>query len=207
MEEESIIITYESLYEILRREKFKEEIQELPKDFIKKVVNYLNDKAGIIETQEKKRSIFSGEVDRVKKEFLNIKKMIKELFERRERKIIDSAIMTARSGGQLNFKNLLDEEKIFIESFYKNLCEYQRGFMLNLLEGVMPSQPKELKRVSDNVKTKSLLKVTSAIPMFVGPDERIYGPFEAEDIISIPQEIKEVLIKRNKVEEMFNTLG
>ena len=107
MEEESIIITYESLYEILRREKFKEEIQELPKDFIKKVVNYLNDKAGIIETQEKKRSIFSGEVDRVKKEFLNIKKMIKELFERRERKIIDSAIMTARSGGQLNFKNLL----------------------------------------------------------------------------------------------------
>jgi len=63
MEEESIIITYESLYEILRREKFKEEIQDPPKDFIKKVVNFLNDKAGIIETQEKSVvSDFSGSI-------------------------------------------------------------------------------------------------------------------------------------------------
>ena len=43
------IITYEKLYETLRNEKYKNELQKLDSDFFNSVVRYLDEKRSIIE--------------------------------------------------------------------------------------------------------------------------------------------------------------
>ena len=76
------IITYETLYEILRREKYNQELQTLDKEFFKNTTTYLNEKESILESQKQKSSIFSAtEINKTKKQIENIKKYRK--FKRR----------------------------------------------------------------------------------------------------------------------------
>ena len=49
-----VIITYETLYELLRKEKIRTELQNLDPEFFKHVVTYLNDKEAILQSQSKK---------------------------------------------------------------------------------------------------------------------------------------------------------
>ena len=57
---ENTIITYETLYEILRREKSRPELQELDDSFYRNLVKYIEEKKAILESQRKKESIFTS---------------------------------------------------------------------------------------------------------------------------------------------------
>ena len=62
-----VIITYETLYELLRKEKYRTELQKLDPEFFKHVVTYLNEKEAIIASQSQKQNIFaSSELDKTK---------------------------------------------------------------------------------------------------------------------------------------------
>ena len=47
-----VIITYDTLYEILRREKFRNELQLLDVEFFDNVLSYLNEKSVILDSQK-----------------------------------------------------------------------------------------------------------------------------------------------------------
>ena len=40
------------------------------------------------------------------------------------------------------------------------------------------------------------------MPKFVGRDLEVYGPFEEEDIANLPGEIADILILKNRAEEI-----
>ena len=92
-----VVITYDTLYEILRREKFKKELQKLDDNFFDNTLNYLNDKSKIYESQKEKDSIFSSEFKKTEKTLENTKKILKELYEKRESKIIMLALFSSRT--------------------------------------------------------------------------------------------------------------
>ena len=54
-----VIITYDTLYEILRREKYRPELQSLEPTFFKDVTKYIEEKKSILDSQQKKDSIFA----------------------------------------------------------------------------------------------------------------------------------------------------
>ena len=201
------IITYETLYDILRKEKYNQELQKLDNDFFERVLKYLNEKKTILESQQQKTSIFaSTEIQKTRKQLENINKILKELYERRENKIIQLAIFASKTKENPDFSTLLPEEVKFFKSMNQILNQYRSDILFRLLEYKMPEtkeieKPKELKRY-DKEKENRLIRFIENVPKFIGDDLSIYGPFKQEDIASLPKRIAEILITKGRAKEI-----
>ena len=204
-DDKNISITYEFLYELLRKEKFRKELQKLDENFFKDVINYLEEKKAILMSQEKKDSIFApSNVQKTRKQLENLQKIIKEFYERRETKIIQLAVFSSRTNAPIqDYASMLEEEKEFYKTIVEELNNYRSSILKSLLEGKLPVKGRNKKKQKDAepVETK-LIRFMQAIPQFVGDDLEVYGPFESEDISNLPTRVAEVLIKNNSAEEL-----
>ncbi|MBC8494864.1 hypothetical protein H8D36_01795 [archaeon] len=108
-------ITYETLFDLLKIEKDRDELQELDDTFYSDVMHYLTQKQSLINQEGTQSGLFgASESEKTKIQVLNIKKIVKELYERREAKIIRLAINKSKTGSNLtNTVAMLPEEKIF----------------------------------------------------------------------------------------------
>ncbi len=196
------VITYETLYELLRKEKYNQNIQELDKDFFKNVINYIEEKERLI-TQSPKDSVFSKEITNTRKQVENAKKLIKELYERRENKIIQHASLASRSGNKEEIPLLPEEQKLF-NDVYAVFDKYRK----EILESMLSNQQPVIKEIPKTIKTEEkpstnkLIRFIHPTPQFVTPDLKIYGPFEKEDMCFIPEKVANTLIKKKRAEEM-----
>ena len=69
-----INISYETLFELLRREKTRDELQKLEDSFFTDVVNYLKEKEEFLQNQKKKQDLFAAdEIYKAEKQLENIK--------------------------------------------------------------------------------------------------------------------------------------
>jgi DNA replication initiation complex subunit (GINS family) len=201
------IITYDKLYEILRLEKYKKELQKIEGDFFTKVVRYLEEKKAILQSQENKTSVFASQsIANTKRQLENTNMILKEIYERREAKIIQLALFNSRTGERMqDVDALLDDEVKLYNSLVVSFNLYRNGILGNILNGEMPKVI-EVKGniVSDEKKEKlnKLVRFLQAVPRFVGDDLIEYGPFEAEDMANLPVKVSEVLIKNQRAEEV-----
>jgi len=138
-ENKEINITYETLFELLRREKNREELQKLDDNFFSDVVNYLKDKKSALELP--KNDIFAAEERRKAENQLgNIKNILKEIYEKREKKIMHMALdMSRTSVGILNSEiidtsNMLKEEKELFDCLVQNLNNIRKGVLFRVSE-------------------------------------------------------------------------
>ncbi len=223
-------ITYDTLFELLRREKGREELQQLPESFCEDVVNYLREKDLILKKQDDENIFSAEEKEKTKSQLENVKKIIKELYDRRERKIMEMALFKSRTNSNLiNTTNLLKEERVMFESLLSELNRSRNGVLLNILnmnEPVLNERPAaseiskpEIKSVVNENETQKAngsienpkielnnisIRFTNYVPKFVGKELEIYGPFEPEDVANLPRQIAEILIKKGRAEEIKN---
>ncbi len=203
------IITYEKLYEVLRLEKYKKELQKLELDFYNKIVRYLDEKKAILESQESKAdSVFASQSSaKTKRQLENTRMILKEIYERRESKIVQIAMFNSRTGekGQ-ELECLLDEERAFYTSLIDLFNLYRNGMLGNLLIGKLPEVKAQQTLVSAEYKPlekmNKLLRFLHAVPKFIGEDMQNYGPFESEEVAHLPEKVSEILIKNNRAEEI-----
>ena len=215
-------ITYEFLYGILRKEKDKTELQNLEDSFYEKTIRYMEEKKEILKSQEEKESIFTEpEVQKTRKQIENIQKIIKDLYENRENKILQLSVITSKTHNHSNNKeNMLNEEKKFYEDITYTLNNYRENLLNNLVRGKkltienlektgLPKEeidkPKHLKDQIMPTKLTKSVKFINEVPSFVGTDLNIYGPFQKEDIASVPLDVANLLIRSNKVIENENS--
>ena len=185
-------LNYETLYEILRREKIKPELQKLDKSFYQNVENYVKEKIDLLDSQKQKSSIFAQkEIEKTEKQLENIKKIIKELYEKREQKIIQLAIAFAKTTNLQDTPEVLPEEKLIFDSVMNILKKARERIINNKLE-----KPKVIK-MEDETK---LVRFIQAVPKFIGDDMNEYGPFEEEYVALLPSKVAELLIKNNRAE-------
>lgn len=196
-----ITITYDVLYEILRLEKTRKDLQELDKDFFKNLVSYQKEKYEILETQQSQNNIFSREFEKTQKQIQNAKKMLKELYERRESKIIQLALYASRVQEKPSSASLLQEEKELLTAITKVLNKYRKEVLFNLLKNQHPEVTEEVSAEKVKLQNK-LVRFTHALPKFVGDDLNTYGPFEEEDIANLPERVAAVLITRKRAQEI-----
>ncbi len=202
---EDSIITYEKLYEVLRLEKYKKELQKLEPGFFNKVVRYLDEKKSILQNQESKDSIFASQsITKTKRQLENTKMILKELYERREAKIIQMALFNSRTSEKSNETDaLLDEEIKFYKSLLSLFNNYKTGILDNILNCKIPLVVNNIiNKETPNEKINRLVRFLHPVPQFIGEDMQVYGPFESEDIANLPQKVSEILIKNNRVEEV-----
>ncbi|MBR9702583.1 hypothetical protein GOV10_00975, partial [Candidatus Woesearchaeota archaeon] len=77
----AFVISYETLFELLRKEQSREDLQVLPEEFYADVLAFMHEKHAAEASD-------GSAGHRAEIEFRNIKKVLKELYERRERKIL-----------------------------------------------------------------------------------------------------------------------
>jgi len=218
--DKNVVITYETLFDILRREKDREELQNLDKTFYSDVVKYINEKRESL--KQSQETLFSDD-DREKTQIQlqNIKRILKELYNRREKKIIDSAIMKSRTNsGIIDTAAMLEEEKKLFSEATAILNRARAGILFNVIEGREPESiectntPKAAGTNSagadsakeegkEQQKETRMVRILHAVPQIYGEDAELYGPFEEEDVASLPKEIAEILISKERAEEII----
>jgi DNA replication initiation complex subunit (GINS family) len=191
------IITYEILYDILRREKTRQELQKLDENLFKDINNYIKEKKSILDDLKTKSSIFAQkEINKTEKELENIKRIVKEIYDKRESKILQLALSSSITSKIEYDTNLLPEEKLIFNDLSKFLKESRKELLNNLLDD---EKPKVIKSEQESIKT---VRILQAIPKFIGDDLNEYGPFNEEYIASLPIKVAELLIKKNRAEEI-----
>ena len=211
---QEVIITYETLFELLQREKERTDLQKLEATFFIDAINYIRDKKKILEA--KSDSVFAPEERRkTERQLENIYKIIKDLYERREKKITSMALDKSRTKSNLiDTSVLLKEEKVMFDSMTVLFDNYRDAILFSVLNEKMPFtlgmeslrvsalSAAEFKAAGEIKKAVRLVRFTSHIQKFIGPELEEYGPFEEEDIANLPTEIADVLIGKGKAEEI-----
>ena len=199
------IITYEALYEILRREKYEKELQKIDQNFFPSVIKYLEEKEAILESQRNKDSVFVKESDKTQKQLENIRKILREIYEKRENKIVQQALISSRFD-EKEVTNLLKEEFYFYKHIKEILNKYRKNILENVLLKKLPelSEPQTEKKPIERQDENEIrmIRFLQPIPQFIGDDLIVYGPFESEDLASLPSKIASILISKNKAEEI-----
>ena len=178
---------YNKLYEAWRKEKEASTLQPLPKDFYRKIAEYVK------KIREESRMIdnktIKGKLSKI--EYENVKKMIDELLTLRLGKIL-----SCLSSGKEIPKNCLAREEEKISEKTISITEYFRELAKNLLHG------KVSRDTSKKERRKVVVRFLKEVPAIVGVDLRTYGPFKSEDVASLPTENARVLIRQGLAVEV-----
>ncbi|MBW2964872.1 hypothetical protein KY363_05440 [Candidatus Woesearchaeota archaeon] len=200
MAEKDVVITYETLFELLRIEKNREDLQKLDERFFDDVLKYLNDKKAKFDSKESQSVLFAAdEKERARLELENIRKILKELYDKREKKIISTALNNARTGvAVVNTSSMLPSERMLFDAVSAVLSEFRTNILFRLAGCEQPN----IDALSDKVISKlngsiALREVeasrTVEVPDERGPGVEITGGYEnpvAEEPVSAPSRIE-----------------
>ena len=185
------IITHEALYEILTREKSKQDLQKIDMDFFQQLSAYLEEKELILNSQKEKNS-FPEEIKKTEKQLRTIKQLANEIIERRKRKILDLALLNSRTETAAKAKNMLPNEESLYDSILSSLQQFS----------ITEKESKVLKDENPEDTNTTLIRFIHSVPKFVGTDSNIYGPFIKEDIANLPEKTAGILIRKNRAEKI-----
>src|SRR3989338_5920952 len=211
---QEVVITYETLFELLKREKERVDLQKIEPTFFNDTISYIKEKKKILEA--KSDSVFAQEeIKKTERQLENIYKILKELYERREKKIIILALDKSRTKSDLiDTTSLLKEEKAFFDALTSLLDNYRDAILHSILNEKIPfmgdiepkpkehKEKEEFKSALELKKSTKLVRFTHNVPKFVGTELEEYGPYNEEDIANLPAEIAEVLLNKGKAEEI-----
>ena len=186
------MITYNELYEALRKERYSEQMQPLDKNFIKEVAAYLKDKE---EVTKKESDIFSESVKKTKKQLENAVSIFKELLLRRKKKLLDLAFVSAETGiSKRDFDNMMSFEKEILDKIMKAIGDGDKE-VEKMLSG---------KEGEEAIEKHKLIIFKNDAEEFLDLEGNKLGPFKKGDIVNLSQEIANILIvdgKADPVEE------
>ncbi|MEM1535503.1 MAG: hypothetical protein QXE64_01440 [Candidatus Pacearchaeota archaeon] len=188
------MITYNEIYTILRQEKYNEPLQKLPKNFFEELKAYIADKKKIF---DKERESGSNEaLEKLKRQFENAKSLIRELFEIRQKKIFNLVFLAKLSGvSRGDYDAMLDEEKELFNAALEKVKEVEAR-----IHAKLEKQEERVKEAKENEKSLKtcLIKFKTDVSAFMDGEGNILGPFKANDIANIQEEIAKILIEDKK---------
>ena len=197
-------INYKTLRKIQEIEKNSPVLSELKPDFYKSFIGYLKilNKRLDLEKSSQKQILIRDEIE-------NIKKIVINIYENREKKILLAAISKAR-GGNPDLKNIIQEEKILFDSVYDLLLKLRKNALeieklpeekenndIKLDE--IPVNKNKTEEIQENLNP--IIKITQDIPEFVGTDRKKYN-LRKNDIISLEDNMSNMLIKKGAAEKI-----
>jgi DNA replication factor GINS len=166
---------YDELFAAWRREITDYSLGSLPPDFYSRIAAYLK------RVKEENRMLDKKSV----KANLHVKSMLKELVWARYRKLLK--IITKSQ--KVPTESLAFEEVQIFESFIPFTDGYQ-NFAKSLLQGQVSKIDTEL------IHKRVTLRFSKNIPSVIGADMKTYGPFNVEDVASLPIENAKIFVKQ-----------
>lgn len=157
---------------IVNDEKAAKSLTSLPEGFFTDVKSYIENKSKISGKEE----VWELE---------SIKRIVQDLLEVRERKLLSLSLSFIRSG--VISDNMTSEEQEFFEIVVKNIKDFQKKRKVST-EG----EPRKLGSIA----------LLDDLPEFVGIDMENYGPFRKGDVANIPEENANLLIDKKIARKM-----
>jgi hypothetical protein len=121
---------YEDIYEILRNEKFASDLQDLSKEDLRKIKVYFKEKIKSTEGQNQSTNLFASH-NRAKSqlEVDNATRVVKDLLEQRERKLINRAVFNSRIDNSMrDTSNMLEIEEELYDQLVFVLKRFRQGY-------------------------------------------------------------------------------
>ncbi len=174
---ESNQIDINSLHNTVLRETENDSLLEINPNFYR----FLSDFIGNLRKQE-----FDGVENKIKDTMIEMaSELTSLLIHIRLEKIFDS--------NDYDVGHLLDEEKYILDS-----QDEQNERIEMILSATINGKSKFLESLAENHKIKKVvIRFLSEVDQIVGADLEKYGPFQAEDIATIPYENAQALIAKN----------
>lgn len=193
------MLTFEKIRDIERAEHESKKLQKLPENFLEDLKEYLRRKERI--TEKTSSDIIELE---------NARGIIRRLFESREKKLMEMALYTARTGipsenlarnEEKTFFFLVDELRRLRETFFEDLQK----------EPAIKAEKKDEtheKQITENppehsalIQKRTVYRVRKNMPAFVGPDMKTYELKEG-DAVELPEALNEFLLKEGVIERV-----
>ena len=174
---ESNQIDISSLHHTVLRETESDSIMEIDSNFYRNLSDFI----GNLKKQE-----FDGIESKIKDALIEMATELTSL-------LIHIRLEKISKSSDLEFQNLLDEEKYILDS-----QEEQKERTEMILSATINGKSKFLESLSQNHKTKKIvIRFLKEVDEIVGADLEKYGPFKTEDIATIPYENAQALITKN----------
>ncbi|HLD58757.1 MAG TPA: hypothetical protein VI977_03905 [archaeon] len=172
-------ISYEEIRRIHRLEKNSSRLVEVEEDFFDSMSEFVKQQK---EAYLKSLKTFSATKAR---DFVNLKKMVEEIFSMREKKLLNKALVSSRTGEIVEEKIAVQEKKTFT-ALLKTLNAHQEILQdIFSVESETDKNPEEIR-----------IKILENIPSFVGADMNEYGPFEKDSVLELPEKVSSLLVSR-----------
>jgi DNA replication factor GINS len=178
---------YPELYRIWKQELEDVELTKLSPEFYAEIANYirkLSEEARMLDKRSVKASL-------LKKETQNAKRMVRELIRARCRKLMKKA-----AAGEKVTPDILtgDEANIFA-----SVSTFSGAFQLLTKEVLQGRKPKI---EAGQEHKRAVLRFLAQVPAIIGADMKSYGPFQAEDVASLPMDNAKILVKQRLAESV-----
>ena len=184
------MITYNDIYEAARKERYSDQLQPIPKNFITEFSNYLREKK---QNNPSKENDFSEDSIKLNKQLENALTFFKEIILRRRKKILNLVLIAAEVGiSKQDFANMLSFEKDFFEELMKCMDNSDKR-----LTALLDRGEKTVSQKND------LIMFVEDVESFVGLDAKKLGPFKKGEIANLPKEVVKILLENKKVEKVI----
>ncbi len=177
---------YDELYIAWQREITDPSLGDLPSNFYIRIAEYMkkiDEENNIPDKKTLKVSLLEHEEQ-------NVKRMLEELVWARYKKLLAIITQDQKAPAEL----LSAEEAKMVESFV-SFAEAYQNFAKSLFQGQI-SSVSSAEAAPAFVHKRATLRFTKNIPSIVGADMKMYGPFLAEDVASVPVENAKILVKQ-----------
>lgn len=177
------MIGYNELYELLRKEKYSEQLQPLPKKFIEEFKVYLDETK---DEGEERGDILSG-ATKSKKQFENSLSLFRELILKRKKKIMNLVFVATETGiMKRDYENMLPVEKVVFD---------------RLVETFETSDKEVAKILSGKQGKKDENKMVifkQDVDQFMDHEGAFIGPFKSGQLVNLNVDIASILVQGEK---------
>lgn len=178
---------YDELFKTWKQELEDEDLMKLSSDFYDRLADYVRRLAEESRMLDKR----TAKANLLKKETQNVKRMIRELIHVRYRKLVRKA-----AKGEKFAPDVLTSEE---ERIFAGVSAFSDAFQSLTGEIMQGRKP----RVEDKQEhRRAVLRFVAPVPAVIGADMKTYGPFQAEDVASLPRDNAKILIKQSLAERI-----
>ena len=175
------MLDYSELYDYLRKEKYSEQLQNLPSNFLDIFTIYSKE----MKNKLSENDSFSGDVPMEKKQYENSLSIFRELMLRRKKKILNLVFIAAET-------DILVKDLDLMLGFEKDLFK-------NFIKNIRSVDEKLTKAINGNVDVKNKkLVITEDIEEFVDLSGNSLGPFKQGAEVDLKGDVAEILISGGK---------
>ena len=182
-----VMLTFSDIYEAMRKEKYSENLQILPKKFLMEVAEYFKEKKEFLNRED---DLFSDVAIKSKKKLDNAHTSFRDLLRIRKKKILNLAFVASQVGiSKKDFENLLAFEKDLFEELVKSLERAEKSQVADMNGGGKGKDSKY-----------KLVRFLDSCPEFLDVEGNTVGPFVKGEVVNLECEVVVMLSVDKKVE-------